>query len=70
MKNTEITNVEIFIEYINTLNAINNREKTLKMLSDKYNFNTSVIEAMISYGREEHGNTEYWNNYLKPILQN
>ena len=57
----EPTNKEIFIEYING--------SSIKQLTEKYNFNTSVIEAMVSYGREEHNNTEYWNTYLKPILK-
>jgi len=23
---------------------------------------------MVNYGREEHHNTTYWNEYLKPLL--
>jgi hypothetical protein len=61
--NMEITNVELFLEYIN-----NNCTK--EKLSEKYNLNVSVIDAKISYGREQYYDTNYWNMYLKNIINN
>ena len=57
----EPSNVEVYIEYIN---GYSTKEK----LIEKYNLNLSVIEAKISYGREEHHNTNYWKLYLNQIL--
>lgn len=59
----EITNVELYLEY-------SNNKCTKEQLSEKYNLHVSVIDAMISYGREQHHNTNYWNMFLKNIINN
>jgi len=61
---TKITksNVELYIEHINGSYCI---EKIAK----KYNFSISVMEAILEYGREEYRDSEYWNYYLKGIVE-
>lgn len=61
MEAQEPKNVDIFIEYINGC-----KEQTL---CEKYRLNLSVVQAMISFGREEHYNTKYWKEYLKPLFK-
>ena len=55
------TNVELYIEHIN-------ESISTEKMAQKYNLSLSVMEAILSYGREEHRNTNYWNRYLKNIV--
>ena len=57
----EKSNVELYLEYINGSYC---KEKMAK----KYNLSISVMGAILEYGREEHRNTNYWNLYLKNIV--
>lgn len=57
---TQMTNVEMFIEYING-------DYSAPKLALKYGLRIQEVEVMISYGREEYYNTEYYKRYLKGI---
>jgi hypothetical protein len=52
------SNVELYLESVNNSYSI-------EKMAEKYNFNTSVMSAIISHGREEHRSTNYWNMFLK-----
>jgi hypothetical protein len=62
METKEKSYKDYFIEFTN-------EKTTIDAMSIKYNCNISVMEANIKYGREEHFNTNYWNQFLKPILK-
>ena len=53
----KVTNVQMFIEYINGDSALK--------LASKYELPIQEVEVMISYGREQYYNTEYYKKYLK-----